>query len=93
MQHAPAPDMDRPISGGRDRRRRRNTTRFGIVPGIVTVLVDVDDTGATLDADLPGVRIGPDQRELSGSSPSPRRTTVWLPTSYGAGRWFGSHRR
>ena len=41
MQNAPAPDLDRLISGGRDRRRRRNTTRFGIAAAIVAVLVGV----------------------------------------------------
>ena len=41
MQNAPAPDVDRLISGGRDRRRRRNTTRFGIAAAIVAVLVGV----------------------------------------------------
>jgi len=45
MQNAPAPDVDRLISGGRDRRRRRNTTRLGIAAAIVIVLVGVGGCG------------------------------------------------
>lgn len=39
MQKAPAPDVDRLISGGRVRRRRRNTVRFGVAATLVVVLV------------------------------------------------------
>ena len=41
MQNAPAPDVDRLISGGRERRRRRNSTRAGIAAAIVAVAVGV----------------------------------------------------
>ena len=39
MQKGPAPDVDRLISGGRVRRRRRNVVRFGVASALAVVLV------------------------------------------------------
>ena len=46
MQKAPAPDVDRLIIGGRVRRRRRNTARFGVAAA-VAVLVGGGAYGVT----------------------------------------------
>ena len=41
MQQGPAPDVDRLISGGKVRRRRRNLVRFGVAAALAVVLMAV----------------------------------------------------
>lgn len=60
MQRAPAPDVDRLISGGRVRRRRRNMAKFGGAAAVMAVLVGAGgyaamqpDTGTGLEAVQP----------------------------------------
>jgi len=47
MQRAPAPDVDRLISGGRVRRRRRSLAQVGVAAAVGAVLVGVGVYGVT----------------------------------------------
>ena len=80
MLNAPAPDMDRLISGGRARRRRRTLARTGIAAALVAVLVgggaygvmQIDSGTAVEPAQPPSTTTTPETfRDLDGDPLEP----------------------
>ena len=85
MLNAPAPDMDRLISGGRARRRRRTLARTGIAAALVAVLVGGGAYGVMqIDS---GTAVEPAQPPSTTTTPETFQDLDGDPLEPGTYRW------